>query len=449
MNKWPILTLAEVCEVITDGAHLSPKENLNGLPMGSVKDLTRYGINVFSCKRISQEDFDALVRQGCSPKQGDVLIAKDGNSALDTVCVYRQDDKLVLLSSVAILRPNRKVTPDYLNYYLDAADTRQMLKEGFRSGSAIPRVVLRDFRRAPIPVPPIEVQKEIGKNLRTLDEKIELNCRMNETLEAMARAIFQSWFVDFDPVRAKASGEPAESVCQRLGLTPELLALFPDSLEDSELGEIPNGWCIRKVEDIALKIGMGPFGSNIKVSTFVNDGVPVVSGQHVKEVMLDDNTYKFISVEHADRLSSANVGCGDVIFTHAGNIGQVSYIPDHSKYERYVLSQRQFYLRCDSLKVSHLFMTYYFRSPLGQHLLLANASQVGVPSIARPVSYLKTIKLAIPPRNILDRFDGVVRSFHHRVSANRTEIGNLATVRDSLLTVLLSGDVPTTTQRSH
>lgn len=379
---------------------------------------------------------------------GATLVLVRGMTLLNDVpiCISARD--VAFNQDIKALIPKDGVVSAYLNYAIRAAKP-EFLASVDLAGHGTGKLPTDIFKLIKVRLPDEDEQRAIAHILGTLDDKIELNRRMNETLEAMARAIFQSWFVDFDPVRAKASGEPAESVCQRLGLTPELLALFPDSLEDSELGEIPNGWCIRKVEDIALKIGMGPFGSNIKVSTFVNDGVPVVSGQHVKEVMLDDNTYKFISVEHADRLSSANVGCGDVIFTHAGNIGQVSYIPDHSKYERYVLSQRQFYLRCDSLKVSHLFMTYYFRSPLGQHLLLANASQVGVPSIARPVSYLKTIKLAIPPRNILDRFDGVVRSFHHRVSANRTEIGNLATVRDSLLTVLLSGDVPTTTQRSH
>ena len=88
----------------------------------------------------------------------------------------------------------------------------------------------------PIPLPPIAEQRAIAHILGTLDDKIELNRRMNETLEAMARAIFKSWFVDFDPVRAKMEGR------QPPGLSPELAALFPDSFEDSELGEIPAGW---------------------------------------------------------------------------------------------------------------------------------------------------------------------------------------------------------------
>ena len=309
-----------------------------------------------------------------------------------------------------------------------------------------PYVSLTSQRALSVAIPPIGYQRTIAHILGTLDDKIELNRRMNETLEAMARTIFKSWFVDFDPVRAKLSGEPPESICRRLGLTPALLDLFSGRLKDSELGEIPEEWGISTVEDLSLKVGMGPFGSNIKVSTFVEKGIPVISGQHLNGTMLEDNTFNFITPEHADRLASSNVGRGDVIFTHAGNIGQVSYIPDHSYYERYVLSQRQFYLRCDVSKASPIFMTYFFKSPLGQHNLLANASQVGVPSIARPVSYLKSIELVAPPREVAEAFDTMIRRIHHRDTSLRIENKALIEVRDTLLPRLLSGKIHVSTE---
>ena len=118
--NWIKATLEEVCLRITDGAHQSPKSVENGFPMASVKDLTPYGIQLANCRHISPEDFEKLVRQGCQPEPGDVLIAKDGNSALDTVCEVNQKDNLVLLSSVAILRPNTsKINSSYLIYFLD------------------------------------------------------------------------------------------------------------------------------------------------------------------------------------------------------------------------------------------------------------------------------------------------------------------------------------------
>ncbi len=159
---------------------------------------------------------------------------------------------------------------------------------------------------------------------------------------------------------------------------------------------VAQGWSTATVEDIAEKVAMGPFGSSIKVETFVPEGVPIISGQHLHGFRVDDVPgFNFIEPQHAQRLANANVKRGDIVFTHAGNIGQVAYIPDTSKFGRYVISQRQFYMRCNRSRALPEFVTLYFRSPEGQHQLLANTSQVGVPSIAQPVTYLRTIE--IPP----------------------------------------------------
>ncbi len=155
-------------------------------------------------------------------------------------------------------------------------------------------------------------------------------------------------------------------------------------------------WQETTLGEVAEKIAMGPFGSNIKVDTFVEEGVPVISGAHLRGIRLADVAYNFITPEHADRLSSANVQRGDVVFTHAGNIGQVAYIPKNSKYERYILSQRQFYLRPNK-KLSAEFLTYYFHSPQGLHQLMTYANQVGVPSLAQPVTNLKSTVIDLPP----------------------------------------------------
>ncbi len=157
-------------------------------------------------------------------------------------------------------------------------------------------------------------------------------------------------------------------------------------------------WPVGTIGDVAEKVAMGPFGSSIKVETFVPEGVPVISGQHLRSFRLDETArFNFVSPEHAERLKNANVRKGDVIFTHAGNIGQVAYIPANSTYERYVISQRQFYMRCNPKRVIPEFVVYYFKTPDGRHQLLANTSQVGVPSIAQPVSYLRTIEIPVPP----------------------------------------------------
>ena len=157
-------------------------------------------------------------------------------------------------------------------------------------------------------------------------------------------------------------------------------------------------WPIVTIEDLAEKVAMGPFGSSIKVSTFVPRGVPIISGQHLHGIRVDDSPgFNFITAEHAHRLRNANVQRGDVVLTHRGTIGQVSYIPEDSHFDRYIVSQSQFYIRCDRARAIGEFVALYLTSPQGQHQLLANTSQVGVPSIAQPVTYLRTLGIPLPP----------------------------------------------------
>ena len=159
-----------------------------------------------------------------------------------------------------------------------------------------------------------------------------------------------------------------------------------------------DGWGSATIEEIAEKVAMGQFGSSIKVETFVSEGVPVISGQHLHGIKVDDTQgFNFISHEHVRQLANANVMRGDLVLTYAGNIGQAAYIPDDSKFERYIISQRQFYMRCNRTMVIPEFVALYFRSPAGRQQLLANTSQVGVPMIARPVTYLRTIEIPLPP----------------------------------------------------
>lgn len=342
-------------------------------------------------------------------------------------------DNLIASTGFAVLRAKEGMSaPRFLYYLVTSNPIIDYLTSIAEEKTAYPSVNPSDISECVVPVPSISEQHRIADVLGSFDDKIELNRWMNKTLKEMAEAIFKSWFIDFDPVHAKAAGYDT-------GLPKQIAEIFPDSFEESRLGKIPKGWTVCKIEDVADRVGMGPFGSSIKVETFVPDGIPIISGQHLNSFMMEDNVFRFITSEHASVLKSANVQRGDVVFTHAGNIGQVAFIPDNSRYDKYVLSQRQFFMRCNQIKVTPSFIALYFKTREGQHKLLANASSSGVPSIARPVTYLRSVSLVVPTKSVLDAFSDIVQDMFLDYRAKQEETNLLCSMRDTLLPVLLSG----------
>lgn len=186
-----------------------------------------------------------------------------------------------------------------------------------------------------------------------------------------------------------------------------------------------NKWEILTIADIAEKIAMGPFGSNIKVETFVPNGVPIISGAHLKGLQVTEKDFNFITEEHAQKLKNSIVYPGDIIFTHAGNVGQVAMIPYDCKYPYYMISQRQFFMRCNKKRVLPEFIVLFFHSRDGQGKLLANVSQVGVPSIAQPSTYLKRIELSVPAIDIQKEIIRFIFGIERKIELNTRIIANL------------------------
>ncbi|MCL8621506.1 restriction endonuclease subunit S [Proteus mirabilis] len=180
-DDWEEVTLSDVCHRITDGAHASPKSIDNGWAMASVKDMETWGINYDTCRRISKEDYDELVRADCKALKGDILIAKDG-SYLKHVFLLEKDIDVVLLSSIAMLRPNGKYDPMLLTIFLKMNSTREEM-ENIVTGAVIPRIVLKDFRKFPIRLPPREYQTKALIQISPIFRKCWLNNSQIKKLE--------------------------------------------------------------------------------------------------------------------------------------------------------------------------------------------------------------------------------------------------------------------------
>lgn len=180
-----------------------------------------------------------------------------------------------------------------------------------------------------------------------------------------------------------------------------------------------------QISDLIEEIAMGPFGSNIKVECFVNEGIPVLNGSNLEGFELVEKSFRYVTEEKANSLNKANARRGDVIITHRGTLGQIVYIPDTSKHDRYVISQSQFRVRCNN-KVMPEYLVYYFHTPIGQHKLLSNASQVGVPALARPSSTFQHIEIEIPEIKDQQRIVSVIRTLQDKIRVNDEINDNLA-----------------------
>ncbi|MFN3709512.1 MAG: restriction endonuclease subunit S [Alishewanella aestuarii] len=434
-SEWKSATFGEACLKITDGAHNSPASVLHGKPMASVKDLTRFGVDLKSARLISQEDFDLLVKQGCKPSVGDVLIAKDGNSALDTVCSVDSELDAVLLSSVAILRPNPELLDShFLKFYLSSPDVIGYLKNNFISGAAIPRVVLRDFKKAKISLPPLEEQKKIAAIFQALDDRIALLRETNISFEAIAQALFKSWFVDFDPVHANAGN-------QEHTLPPEVQALFPSRFVESSQGLIPKGWKIAELGDFlgVLATGRRPKGG---VASF-SEGIPSIGAESINGIgNFNFSKTKYVPIEFFEKMKSGLIEDYDVLlYKDGGKPGEfkprVSMFGNSFPFETFAINEHVFRMRSDYLGQAFLYFFVSHERTLSE--LSNRGGKAAIPGINQ--TDVKTLKIIAPPKCVLDAFQNSVEPFLCKILANASQSHNLANLRDTLLPRLISGQL--------
>lgn len=179
-----------------------------------------------------------------------------------------------------------------------------------------------------------------------------------------------------------------------------------------------------KIKDLINEISMGPFGSNIKVECFVDSGIPVLNGSNLTGFALNDNSFRYVTPEKADSLGKANAYRGDIVITHRGTLGQIVFIPENSKHSRYVISQSQFRVKCNE-KVLPEYLVYYFHTNAGQHKLLSNASQVGVPALARASTTFQTLEIDIPDVTEQRKIVDLLETIREKIELNNAINNNL------------------------
>ena len=237
-SEWTVLPLEDCMEAIIDYRGKSPNKTSAGVPLVTAK-IIKGGRILPPQEFIANEDYQAWMRRGV-PAAGDVVMTTE--APLGEVAQLN-GRRVALAQRVITLRGLPHLLDNtFLKFLLQSEPVQEELRNR-GTGTTVLGIRQSELRKVRLPLPPLPEQKRIAHILGALDDKIELNRRMNATLEAMSRAIFKSWFVDFDPVRQKAAGQ------QPVGMDAQTAALFPDSFEDSEIGEVPKGWRIAEVSD--------------------------------------------------------------------------------------------------------------------------------------------------------------------------------------------------------
>jgi len=240
-SEWKTSTIGAACSLVTDGSHSSPKSVESGEYMVSVKDFTEYGFDFTSCRRISSDDYETLKRNGCVPEQGDILIGKDGARYFEDIIIYRQPERPALLSSIAILRCNKEeIQPEFLYYTLRTPGFKQDVRDNYGSGSAIPRIILKDFKRMPISYPSLEVQKQITAVLSILDQRIQANTKINDNLQQQAFSVFDNLIANAENNDCTVSDYAFLN--PKRTLTKNQVARSIDMSQLSTSGAFPSGW---------------------------------------------------------------------------------------------------------------------------------------------------------------------------------------------------------------
>lgn len=177
-------------------------------------------------------------------------------------------------------------------------------------------------------------------------------------------------------------------------------------------------WKHYKMDELIEEISMGPFGSDVKKEFYVDNGVPILNGSNLQGFKLQEDSFGYLTKEKADSLKKCNAHRGDIIVTHRGTLGQIVYVPVNSKYDRYVISQSQFRFRCKADLVNVQYLVYYFHTREGQYKILANASQVGVPALARATSTFRLIDIKLPPLDDQRRIASILSSLDRKIELN-------------------------------
>lgn len=424
-NELAVLKLEDCLDALIDYRGKTPRKTDFGIPLITAK-VVKSGRIETPDEFIAEEDYEAWMTRGY-PQIGDVVLTTE--APLGEVAQIKFLP-VALAQRIVTLRGKRDLLDSGYLLYLMQSQEMQAKLLGRSSGTTVTGIKQSELRKIEIALPPLSEQRAIAHILSTLDDKIELNRRNNETLEAMARALFKAWFVDFEPVRAKMEGRWQRG--QSLpGLPGHLYDVFPDRLVESELGEIPEGWAVGSIADAVEIIGGGT--PKTSVSEYWGGEIPwfsVVDTPAASDVFVVQ-TEKSITQAGLNGSSTRLITKGTTIISARGTVGNLAIAGGDMTFNQ----------SCYALQGKNGSGSYFVflsaQRMVEQLKAMAHGSVFS--TITRQT--FEAVRAVLPPESVLHQFEKNAASLLDPILGNVNESHSLAQLRDTLLPKLISGEL--------
>jgi type I restriction enzyme S subunit len=420
---WKTAPLEDCMEAIIDYRGKTPEKKTFGVPLITAKVIKGGRIEPTE-EFIAESDYESWMRRGM-PKRGDVVMTTE--APLGEIAQL-DGSKIALAQRVITLRGKPELLDNTFLKFLMQSDEVQEELRSRATGTTVLGIRQSELRQVSLTLPPLAEQKRIAEVLGVLDEKIELNRRMNAALEATARALFQSWFVDFDPVRAKLDGRTPSVI------DPATAALFPDCFEESPLGRIPKGWEVKTAEEISA-VGIGKTPPRKEHHWFSENpaDIPWMSIRDLGEAgVFISKTSEFLTSEAVEKFRVRRIPNDTVVLSFKLTMGRVS-ITDGE-----MLSNEA---------IAHFRLNP--ETPFGSAYLYCYLKGFGfdqlgsTSSIATAINsdMVRGIKILVPSKEVAEAFERMIAPLFAQMKSIQKQSQTLATLRDTLLPKLLRGEL--------
>jgi type I restriction enzyme, S subunit len=422
-SEWPLFSLEDCLDALIDYRGKTPEKTASGIPLITAKVIKGGRIETPN-EFIAIDNYDAWMRRGI-PECGDVVLTVE--APLGEVAQLGPE-KIALAQRVVTLRGKAKfLDSTYLLYWLQSEDAQEQLKAR-ATGTTVIGIKQSELRKLSVPIPPFSVQQEVAEILRSLDDRITLLRATNTTLEAIAQALFKSWFVDFDPVHAKMQGRAPE------GMDEATAALFPESFEESTLGAVPKGWKAQAMADVSsVRIGKTP---PRKEPQWFSENATDVRWVSIRDMgalgIYASRTSEFLTREAVEKFNVRVVPDNTVLMSFKLTVGRVALTDGEMTTNEAIAHFKLDEKSPVTSEFIYLYLKQFDFSSLSSTSSIADAVNSKT---------VREIPISVPPPVVVAAFQASVAVIFKQLKNGEDLATNLAGIRDTLLPRLISGQL--------